>query len=391
MMAYNPDSIKQKILEKAKFWKSSIEATKNFTGTSPPSIFVGKAFFPKVYVGILSPPSQQATADLLDSPEKWYQDKASIDQIVGYRGQLIYSRFKSDVHSFKGKLLETVQEVAMSKKPADVEIELRKNPKFQFSFNPITTIIGNPAPMLRARLTENPSVERKVDYLVSDIDVKAVSAVKELYSSKLPVSRIQKIFSAGLLGIQTERKFVPTRWSITAVDDIIGKILLTKVREHQELGEFRLFSNEYLGNHYEILLIPREYQYELIECWTAFGKVEFYSDYEPYWGRKDYAINTHGAFYSGRLAVMEYLNRIKRQATILIVREILPSYEIPLGIWQMRETVRGAFTQPYERFDSLGQAVKRISGKVTVKGNWQFKSKLLKKLKEQRKISEFYK
>jgi hypothetical protein len=56
----------------------------------------------------------------------------------------------------------------------------------------------------------------------------------------------------------------------------------------------------------------------------------------------------------------------------------------------MRETVRGAFTQPFERFDSLGQAVKRISERVTVKGNWQFKSKLLKKVKEQRKISEFY-
>jgi len=387
-MAFDSDSIKQKILERAKFWKSTVEAAKNFTGTSPPSIFVGKAFYPKIYVGILSPPSQQATADLLDSPEKWYQDKASIDQIVGYRGQLIYSRFRSDVKSFKGRLSEAVQEVAMSKKPTDVEIELKRNPKFQFSFNPVTTIIGNPAPILRARLTENPSVERKVDYLVSDVDVKATNAVKELYLHKLPVSRIQKIFSAGLLGMQVERKFVPTRWGITAVDDMIGKILMKQVKDYQELGEFRLFSSEYIGNHYEILLIPGTYQYELIECWTAFGKTEFYSDYEPYWGRKDYATNTHGAFYSGRLAVMEYLNRIKRQATVLIVREILPSYEIPLGIWQMRETVRGAFTQPYEKFDSIGQALKRISERV--KSSWQFKSKLLKKVKEQRKVSEFY-
>jgi hypothetical protein len=388
-MAFDSDSIKQKILERAKFWKSTVEAAKNFTGTSPPSIFVGKAFYPKIYVGILSPPSQQSAADLLDSPEKWYQNKASIDQIVGYRGQLIYSRFRSDVKSFKGRLSETVQEVAMSKKPTDVEIELKRNPKFQFSFNPVTTIIGNPAPILRARLTENPSVERKVDYLVSDVDVKATNAVKELYLHKLPVSRIQKIFSAGLLGIQVERKMVPTRWSITAVDDIIGKILMNKVKDYHNLGEFRLFSNEYIGNHYEILLMPREYQYELIECWTAFGKVEFYSDYEPYWGRKDYAVNTHGAFYSGRLAVMEYLDKIKRQATVLIVREILPTYEIPLGIWQMRETVRGAFIHPYEKFDSLEQAIKRISERITVKGSWKSRSKLLKKLKEQKRIAQF--
>jgi hypothetical protein len=300
-MAFNSESIKQKILERAKFWKSTVEAAKNFTGTSPPSVFVGRAFFPKVYVGILSPPSQQATADLLDSPEKWYQNKATIDQIVGYRGQLIYSRFRSDVHSFKGKLLEVTQEVAMSRRPADVEIELKKNPKFQFSFDPwITTPIGNPAPILQARLAENPSVERRVDYLVSDVDIKATNAVKDLYLHNLPVSRIQKIFSAGLLGVQIERKLVPTRWSVTAVDDIVGKILMSQVKDYQELGEIRLFSNEYIGNHYEILLLPETYQYELIECWTAFGSAEFYSDYEPYWeGRTTLQIRTAHSTQAG--------------------------------------------------------------------------------------------
>jgi hypothetical protein len=243
---------------------------------------------------------------------------------------------------------------------------------------------------LHARLTENPSVERKVDYLVSDSDIKTTNAVRELFLHNIPVSRIQKIFSAGLLGMKIERKLVPTRWSITAVDDIIGKILMSKIKDFQELGEIRLFSNEYIGNHYEILFLPGAYQYELVECWTSSGRTEFYSDYEPFWGRKTYATNTHGAFYAGRLAVSEYLDKIKRQASVLIVREILPSYEIPLGIWQMRETVRGAFEQPFEKFDSVEKALKRISEKLSVKSRWQFRSKLLKNLKEQKKISEFY-
>ena len=390
-MAYDEQSIKQKILERAKFWKSTVEAAKSFIGTSPPSIFVGRAFYPKVYVGILSPPTQQPAAEVLDSPEKWYQNKSSIDQIVGYRGQLIYSRFRSNIHSFKDKLLDITQELAMSKRQADVEIELKKNPKFEFSFDPwIVTPIGNPAPLLNAKLTENPSVDRKVDYLVSDADIKATNAVRELYLHSIPVSRIQKIFSAGLLGMKIERKLVPTRWSITAVDDIVGKILTGKIKDHQELGEIQLFSNEYIGNHYEILLLPGTYQYELVECWTSSGRTEFYSDYEPFWGRKTYATNTHGAFYAGRLAVSEYLDKIKRQASVLIVREILPSYEIPLGIWQMRETVRGALGQPFERFDSVEKALKRIAERLSVKSRWQFKSKLLKNLKEQKKISEFY-
>jgi hypothetical protein len=86
---------------------------------------------------------------------------------------------------------------------------------------------------------------------------------------------------------------------------------------------------------------------------------------------------------------MEYLERIKRQAAVLIVREVLPSYEIPLGIWQMRETVRGAFSQPYERFDSVEQAIKKMSERITVRDRWKFKSKLLKKSREQKKITQF--
>jgi hypothetical protein len=384
------------ILEKIKYWKETIENVKDFTGTSPPSLFIGHAFYPKVFVGILSPPTQIKEAQLLDFPEKWYEQKASIEQILDYRGQLIYSRFRSNVKKPKGKLVETTQEVAMSKKAIDVEIELKSKPKFRFTFDPWVTPIGNPAPVINARLAENPLVEKKVDYLISDYDIKAEDAVVELYQHKLPISRIQKIFSAGLLGLTIQRKFVPTRWSITAVDDIVGKNLMNKVKTFQELDEIRLFSNEYIGNHYEILLIPGAYQYELIEIkhpksvWNIFGKQPaIFSDYEPYWGRKEYAEKTGGAFYSGRLACVEYLEKIRRQAIVLIVREVLSSYWAPVGIFQMREAVRDAFNKPYEKFDSVEFAIKRICERLIVKEKWIQESKLLRILKEQKKITQF--
>ena len=382
--------LKEKNLsDKLRFWKQTIESTKNFSGTSPPSVFVGSYGYPKVFLGILSPPMQRENADVLDSPEQWYQQNATIEQIVGYRSEMIYSRFSSDVKNVSGKFVDVTQELAMSKKPADVEIELSKKPLFRFGIDQYITPVGSPANLINARLVENPRIERKVDYIVSDVDLKATGAVTRLYNGKIPVSRIQKMLSAGLLGMKIERKFVPTRWSITAVDDMLGKIILQRVRDYNDLAEIRLFFNEYIGNQYFILLVPGAYQYELIEMWNIFGKQSISSDYEQYWGRKTYASVTAGAFYAGRLAAMEYLDKIKRQAAVLIVRNVTEEYSMPLGIWQLRETVRGAFNKPCEKFNTIAEAMKKISEKVG--GRWVEESKMIKNLKDQRKIMQFLK
>jgi len=379
------------VMDKIKFWKKAIENVKDFTGTSPPGLFVGRAFYPKIFVGILAPPQHQENAEILDFPEKWYEQKASIEDILNYRGQLIYSRFKtSSVKRPSGKLTEVIQELTMSSKPTDVEIQLKKQPTFRFNVNFWTTPIGNPAPIVQARLTENPSVDRKVDYLVSDYDIKAQAAVNELYKHGIFVSKIEKIFSAGLLGVMIQRKFVPTRWSITAVDDIISKSLMERVKTYPELDEILLFSNEYLANHFEILLIPGSYQYEFIEAWDLDkGYPTIASDYENYWGRETYADNTHGAFYAARLAVMGYLEKIKRQAIVLIVREIKPEYYAPVGVWKIRETVKDAFNKQPEKIETKDQAINRICQRMTIKYKWIRKSQLLKNLRQQTKISQF--
>ncbi len=379
-----------KYLDKIKFWRQVIENAKDFVGTSPPSVFVGKAFYPRVYVGILSPTQQKEEASVLDSPETWYRQKASIDQILDYRGQMVYSRFKSSsIKPIPSKLTEVVQEVAMSKDQADVEIELKKNPEFRFSFSNYFAPVGNPAPIDRARLTENPKVDIKVEKAVGDIDLKAVEAVSYLYRH-VPVSNIQKIFSVGLLGLPTQRKFVPTRWSITGVDDIIGKYLLERVRNYNELDEIRFFTNEYIGNVFHVLLVPKPYQFELIEIWDVDKPVPGVgSDYEPYWGRKRYAEKTAGGFYASRLPVLEYLEKIKKQAGALIVREIKPEYFAPVGVWKIRETIRDAFNKPFEKFDGLKQAFDRITQKCITKDRWKRESRLYKTLREQRSLAGF--
>jgi hypothetical protein len=383
------------ILQRMKYWKQTIEQAKDFFGTSPPSIFCGRWNYPKIWVGILAPPYPREDASILDSPEEWYKKKIGIDEILSYRGCLIYSRFRSHVRKVE-ELAELTQELAMSKSPIDVEVRLKKKPKFTFRFGSRITPIGNPALILSARLAENPKIERKVDRVTSDYDLKAEKAVVELYHHKIELSKIQKILAAGLLGLKIQRRFVPTRWSITAVDSIVAKALLKKIKGYQELGEIRLFHSEYIGNHYEILFLPGAYQYELIETkhpksvWNPFGKEPaIYADYEPYWGRKIYASNTGGAFYAGRIVVLEYLGRIKRQASVVIVREVRKEYFAPVGIWQMRECIRGAFFKKPERFTRLEEAIQKLSRRLIIGNAWLKHSKLLKFYLSQARIKEF--
>jgi DNA repair protein NreA len=383
-----------KVMDKVKFWKAAIENSRDFNGTSPPSVFVGRYNYPKVYVGVLAPPVHQTAAEAikLDSPEEWYKTRLPIEQILNFRGQMIYSRFTSPVKGTSGKLIEATQEVAMAKRPADIEVELKKQPRFNLRFDSYATPVGNAAPMESLRLTSNPTVEHKVDYLISDTDLKATEGVRRLYKYGLPVSRIQKIMSSGLLGVRFNRRLVPTRWGVTAVDDIIGRGIVENVKHNPELGEIRLFSNEYLGNHYEILLIPGPYEYELVEAWDVDQlKPSLGADYERNWLRDKYADSTHGAFYSGRLAAGEYLDRIKRQAAVLIVREVRPDYYAPVGIWQLRETVRGAFDGRYETFATVEEALSRLSSRLCIGRRWMERSELLKNSREQTRLGQFIK
>jgi hypothetical protein len=386
------------IIQRLNFWKSTIENVKDsFFGTSPPSVFVGQHNYPRVNVGILSPPVEIDYAEKLDSPETWYQEQSTIREILDYRSEMINSRTVYNVKRPKGNLLETMQELAMSKDATDIEVQLKSKPKFKFSVNNFMPPVGNPAVIKEARITENVKIPRQVDEVVSDTDMKAIEATMLLYSHSIPVSKIEKIFSVGLLGLPFQRKLVPTRWSITGVDDIIGKEMRKKVKTYPEISEFQVFHNEYIGNHYEIILIPGAYEYELVEVkhpksvWNPNGtQPAMYSDYEPYWGRKDYASATAGAFYAGRLSVLEYLEKIKRQSTILIIREVLPTYYAPLGIWQFRETVRGAFNNKPEKFNSLNEALNTVNKRLTLPIDSVLKfSKLFRKISTQTKIQRF--
>jgi len=378
--------------------KSFFPKTKtHFSGSSPPEVFVGRVGYPFVNLGVLSPQEHKDTEEM-SFPEIWYKKNLSIKDILNFRGQLIYSRLKSkiiDVRKQK-KFISIIQEISLADKSVSTEFFLKKPFKPQLNIDKHLPIIGNPAPLKSIRLEENPHIKRKVDYIVSDTDSKATESMIELYK-QTQTSNIIKILSAGLLGLRKNRKLVPTRWAVTAVDDTLSKDLLRRIKYYQEIPEILLFHGDYVGNHYEFLLLPDKFSFEVIEAymsgsiWNAFSQsIHFAQDFERFNGRKKYASNVTGAYYTARLAVCEYLERIKRQAYCIVFREERPEYNAPLGVGILRELGRDAFSKKPERFNTIQEALSQMHTRMKINPNeFAKKSILLKEYKQQKRLDEW--
>ena len=228
-----------------------------FSGSSPPEIFVGKWNYPNVYTGILSPMEHGQTS-IMSSPELWHERKLSIPSILSMRNKLIYGRTQSNIYKLNDKkFLSVMQEIAMTHKSVSTEFKLKKPVSKNPEQDSRTPIIPKAAPIESVRLQENAPVKKKIDYLVSDGELKSAPALVEMHKSGIENSSLIKILSAGLLGLTKNRKLVPTRWSITAVDDTLSKERLERIRYYQEISEFMVFTAEYLGNHYKYILIQK--------------------------------------------------------------------------------------------------------------------------------------
>jgi len=242
------------------------------------------------------------------------------------------------------------------------------------------------------------SVDRRIEGAFYDRDLKAADAVVELYNDDVLVTRIQRAFSVGMFGVQKRRKLVPTRWSITAVDSILSLELIDRIKQHNTIDEYRVYSFENLDNRFVTILMPERWSFEWIEAWfpgTTWNPDERISapammgDWEPYRGRTTYP-DVGGCYYSCRLAVAEQLNRERRQATALVLREIHPGYILPVGVWNVRESIRGTMQQEPQKFDTLQAALGCAQTKLTIPlRKWIRTSELLKRALFQRKITEF--
>ena len=374
-----------------------------FSGNSPPSVFVGSKTYPRLNVGILSPPEKIDNSWMFDSEKYWAENEFSIKDILNLRARLINSRFKSHILDVRNsnRFLEMSQEIAMAYKPVDVEIELKKKIRIIMDYDNINLPMGPRAELKNAKITANPRINPKVDKVVSDTDLKADEAISYLYKNDFDGSFLIKLLSIGTLGLKKNRKLVPTRWSITATDDIIGKNLRDEILDYPTMDEYRLYYGNYLGNYYFILLFPDAFRYELFElylpksAWNPSEEIAVATDYEDVLGRKKYASNTVGGYYAARLGVLEKLKELKRQASILVIRFETPEYWASLGVWVVREAARKTLTSEPFIFDNKEALLSRAKDLAfrTLQFNIDNilnQSILLRNQKQQRRLTSFF-
>ncbi|WP_054857513.1 Nre family DNA repair protein [Vulcanisaeta sp. JCM 16159] len=366
-----------------RLWRS---VGNELNGLSPPGNFVGSMNYPHINVGALINDGN-IDASILDNPEEWFRHGFAQWDIVKLRSRIVLSRIKVSVRSFNNSIVDKIQELSIGRNPVDVEVRLRRL-VLRALADDYHAPLGNVGELRDLRITSNVSAERIVERLVNDYDADARAAVVELYRGSIPVSRIQRIFAVGLLGDRRFRRLVPTRWSITAVDSIIGDYLRDKVIEYDEVGQVEVHEMEYMENRYFVMLMPGPWRYELIELkmpgsvWNRGGSSpRVFADYERTKGMKGYAESTGGAFYAIRLGVLEYLNKVSRQASAIAIREVTPEYRVPVGIWQAREAVRNGMGVNARRFSDVNEAINYVNASLLTGSLWLNYSRLIREFR----------
>jgi hypothetical protein len=369
-------------------------ATSEILGSSPPGVFVGRLGYPKVSIGPMVPPEFGDTT-ILDTPEEWLG--TPIDQIVDYRYSLVRGNTRASVEDARepGRLLTSLQELAMAAKPVDTELKLTKPPRRILTLSEDTQPYGPSGPLDKFKI-DNPSVDRRVQTAYYDRDLDATGAVGELYRKGVLVTRIQKAFSLGMFGRGPRRRIVPTRWSITAVDSSISQGLIEKVKLQPTIDEYRVYGFSVYDNQYVAILLPEPWRFEWIEAWfpnTTWNQFTtapyMIGDYEEYFGRTKYA-RVGGCYYSTRLAVAEALERERKQAAAIVLRETYPGFIMPLGVWNVRESIRELMKHPFESHETFRGAMDSALSKLRIsKAKWMRESVLISREITQTKISAY--
>lgn len=347
--------------------------TDHAVGSVSPSIFVGRSGYPTVSTGLLSPVGNEADATQYVTDSAWYGEDVGIADVFQRRTGMLNASQKTPVETNVADawdgFLGTQREVAIADRPVSIEVGLTESPELDLSVDAVSAPTGPRAQATEATLTENPHVPRPVKKTLEDDDWAATGAINYLYNRGFDVYEINTILSAGALGRERNRRLVPTRWSITAVDDTVGQYLRGKQANAPSVDTVSIWHNEYLGNSFWIVLAPGHWEFELVEhkapgsVWNPdpTAGVHLASDYEGAGGRTSYVDETAGAYYAARLAVLEYLDSIGRQAKVLVLRHVSDAYWAPVGVWQLREAIRHAFEGEHGESETFNAAVAAIS------------------------------
>jgi len=344
----------------------SAPVEKEIDGSSPPSVFIGSWNYPDIYAGPMVT-TVHGNTSVMDTPESWISGNKTQSEIIGYRLNLIRGKQMVHASNLESRFVEKLQEISLSESSVESDVTFTTTPSGT-SFSEEHTPFGPSAP-LECFEIETARWEKNLEKVFYDTDLKAADAITSLHRKGVLFSSIQKAFSVGTMGRQNGRHLVPTRWSITACDTTIGDQLLTEVRKYPVIDTWRVHEFSSLHNNYAVILMPTHWQYEWSEAFLhVLGNEELvFSDHEGLKKKTQYS-HLGGCYYTCKMAVLEALARERKQAGVIVLREALRGY-VPMGVFNVRENVRNAMSQPRQEFEDVKTALSHITGKFIIPMN----------------------
>ncbi len=354
-----------------------------------PGVFISRFNYPNINAGFVVP-LENDNSSVYDSPKYWFEKNVPLNKILDYRINTFNFNSNVNVKFFnKSKNVELLQLSTISKKPSFLNVNFEK---FKILFKPNKEIVpfGGYAVLKNVKENENISLEKHASKVFYDTDFKAEDAV--LYLNKFyDEHNIINMFSTAVLGIKEQRKFVPTRWSITAVDSIISKKISNKILNYENYDFNLLFFDNYMGNYYYVLVFKGPLMYELFEIDIDNNQVWY--DYELNFGRKKYPESTVGGYFAAKNSIVKKLDEMNVKGSILVFR-IIKGYEIPLGVWIVRKAVEKTMNNKVE-FENKNVMIKYVVSHIKKYFNYDIsnfvkKSKVLDFLEKQKSLKSFF-
>lgn len=379
----------EKLTEKIKM--NSVDVGKDLDGSTPPSVFIGRWSYPKVYAGPMMVP-QLGDTYIMDSPEQWISNNKSQEDIIAYRMNLVRGKQLIDIKDVENPFVEKLQDISLASKSIDSEATFGSKPTGA-SFNEEITPHG-PSAIIEKFDIDAVRWDKQLEKSFYDTDLRARDAVMNLHNKDVPFSAMQKAFSVGAFGLKKNRRLVPTRWSITACDSTIADSLLKEVRHYPIMDSHRVYEFSSLNNYYAIILTPTEWQYEWFEAFIKVlgGEEMMFSDYETNTNKTEYSC-VGGCYYSAKMAVLDHLAKLKLQSGVIILREAYSGY-VPLGVFNVRENIKFAMAGDYKEFESLKESLVYCGTKLQIPiSKYVKQSNLLKELlhSKQTTLDNFFK
>ncbi len=381
MSSIDPVTAKKLAERMKRLYGKVINIKEDFFGKTPPSALVSSYGYPKVALGVLLSDSDKT---LEEDSSVWVN--MSLQEIISNRLSLINARrlFSVSVPRYNNRIYENILEATLSIKSVDVEANLSK---FRLSreFSKNLPFYGISGVLKKFRVVDNAKIPNYIDSIIND-NIKAEEGILELYSKGLSDYYISRLLSLGVLGTKTNRKLVPSRWSITATHELISRYLEKHLKDRPSIGNYYVFHTYIHGNEFYVLLLPGNLRSELLEALMP-GSAYNLRYENPIIGIDDES----GGKYAARLSILEYLKSMRRKADGIVFRVVTKDYQLPLGVWVVREGVRRAFYGDLQKFSEINEALRYINSRLIRKYNisvW----KMIKysRILRQSKITKFF-